>query len=173
MKRGWIVFLLLVGFAAPVVSHAQVSAYGEFSASRFFGPPTQQEYLYGVTAGVLIDGPLMAHKVLLSGDIQGRFLGKNGERSDGLTVGPRISFEIHKMKLSPFAEFLVGFARFNDGNNNSSTDGAIQMNGGVTRQLSPRWDAVVDYSYSQFYYNGGEFNPKTLSLGAVYHFVKR
>jgi hypothetical protein len=43
----------------------------------------------------------------------------------------------------------------------------------VSKQLSPRWDGVFEYSYSEFGYNVGEFNPKTLSLGAVYHFVKR
>jgi hypothetical protein len=173
MKCGWIVLLLLVGFGAPAVSYSQVSAYGEFSASRFFGPPQQQEFLYGATTGVLIDGPRLVHKVLVSADIQGRFVGKDGQRSDGITVGPRFSFQMHKWQLAPFAEFLVGFARYNNGNGTGSTDGTIQVNGGVAKQVSPRWDAVADYSYSQLYYNGGEFNPKTFSLGAVYHFVKR
>jgi opacity protein-like surface antigen len=44
---------------------------------------------------------------------------------------------------------------------------------GVAKQVSSRWDISVDYSYSQYYALGGEYNPKTFSVGAVFHFVKR
>jgi hypothetical protein len=54
-----------------------------------------------------------------------------------------------------------------------AADQTFQVNGGAARQLSPRLDAVLDYSYAQFGYYAGQFNPKTFSIGAVYHFVKR
>jgi len=171
MKRGWFVLLLVVGLVAPAVSHAQVSAYGEFTASKLLNGP-QGDFLYGVTTGVLVDGPRVK-RMVISADIQGRFVGKNGERLDGVTVGPRFAFEMKRMKLSPFAEFMVGFARYNDSHGLSSTDNTWQANGGATKQLSPRWDAVLDYSYAQYGVNNGEYNPKTVSIGAVYDFVKR
>jgi opacity protein-like surface antigen len=72
----------------------------------------------------------------------------------------------------------VGFARYNNTiytyqPMGATTDGQIQINGGVAKQVSPRWDVSVDYSYSQFYALGGEYNPKTFGVGLIYHFVKR
>ena len=67
---------------------------------------------------------------------------------------------------------MVGFARYNDSHGLSTTDNTWQANGGATKWLSPRWDAVLDYSYAQYGVNNGEYNPKTISIGAVYHFVK-
>jgi hypothetical protein len=43
----------------------------------------------------------------------------------------------------------------------------------VTRQLTPRFDAMVDYSYSRFGYMSDFYNPQTFSVGIVYHLVKR
>jgi len=171
MKRGWIVLLVTVGLAWPLASHAQVSAYAEFSVTSMKSAP-KGDVFYGATTGVLIDGPKIFHAVVVSADLQGRFVGKDGQRMDGATIGPRFSIPM-RAKLTPFAEFLVGFARFNDGSGHSSTDQTFQINGGVSRQLTPRLDAVLDYSYAQFGYNAGQFNPKTFSIGAVYHFVKR
>jgi len=54
-----------------------------------------------------------------------------------------------------------------------TTDSQIQINGGLAKRVSPRWDISVDYSYSQYYALGGQYNPKTFSVGAIYHFVKR
>jgi hypothetical protein len=173
MKRGWMVLLLLVGFGAPVAVRAQASVYGEFSTTRFFGT-NEQSTFFGGTVGVLFDGPTMFHKILVSSDVQGRFVGSNGENLDSGAIGPRFSFPLHKLKLTPYGEFMVGFARYGGGPAGAaSSDYLIEGNGGVSKQLSPRWDGVFEYSYSEFGYNVGEFNPKTLSLGAVYHFVKR
>jgi opacity protein-like surface antigen len=172
MKRGWMGLLLLaVGFALPAVCHGQASVYGDFSVNRLFSGD-EQHYLYGATTGVVVDGPHI-HKLFVSADIQGRFLGKNGERLDGVTVGPRFSITMQRSKLTPFAEFMVGFERYSAVNISSTTDYTFQVNAGVARQLSPHWDAEFIYSYSQFGYNTGEFNPKTFSVGAVYHFNKR
>jgi hypothetical protein len=173
MKRGWVVLLLLVGFAAPAVSHAQVEAYGEFSVSDLHNL-VSTDFLYGATTGVLIDGPHIFHALQVSADIQGRFVRKSGESLNGITVGPRFSLPLKRGGLTPYAEFMLGFARYNNPNNGgATTDSTIQVNAGVAKRVSPRWDAVADYSYSQYYALGGQYNPKTYSIGAVYHFVKR
>jgi hypothetical protein len=93
---------------------------------------------------------------------------------NGVTLGPRVSLPLQRFGgLSPFAEFLVGFARYNDGANNATTDETFQTNAGVTKRVSKRWDTVVDYSYAQYGANFGEFNPKNYSVGALFHFNKR
>jgi hypothetical protein len=173
MKRGWMVLLLLVGFAAPVALRAQASVYGEFSATRFFGT-NEQSTFFGGTVGVLFDGPTIFHKILVSSDLQGRFVDAHGESLNGGTVGPRFSLPLHRVKLTPYGEFMVGFARYGGGPAGAaSTDYLFEGNAGVWKQLSPRWDGVIEYSYSEFGYNVGEFNPKTFSIGGVFHFVKR
>jgi hypothetical protein len=172
MKYGWVVLLVFAAVTAPLAARAQASAYGEFTASKLVGGP-KGDYLYGGSVGVLIDGPHLFHKILLSADVQGRFVSHSGESLNGLAIGPRFAVQTHFLKLAPFAEFMVGFARYNDGSNNSTTDNTFQVNGGVTRPLSSRLDALVDYSYAQYGVNNGEFNPKSFSGGIVYHFVKR
>ncbi|HZL26331.1 MAG TPA: outer membrane beta-barrel protein [Acidobacteriaceae bacterium] len=173
MKRGWLVLLLVVGLAAPAVSHAQVAAYGEFSVSDLHNL-VSQDFLLGATTGVLVDGPHIFRALLVSADIQGRFVRKSGESLNGVTVGPRFSLSPKFGGLAPYAEFMVGFARYNNPNNGGpTTDSTIQVNGGVTKRVSPRWDVAAEYSYSQYYALGGQYNPKTYSIGAVYHFTKR
>jgi hypothetical protein len=173
MKRGWVVLLLLVGFAAPVALRAQASVYGEFSATRFFGS-NEQSTFFGGTVGVLFDGPTIFHRVLVSSDVQGRFVGSNGQSLNSGTIGPRFSLPLRRLKITPYGEFMVGFARFSGGAAGiASTDYLIEGNGGVTKQFSPHWDGVIEYSYSEFGYNVGEFNPKTISIGGVFHFAKR
>ena len=182
MKFGWAVLLLLAGVAVPCESHAQSSAslYAEFSTSRFHNL-IADNYLSGGTVGIVFDA-YKYKRLLIGGDVQGRFLAGSGESYNGISVGPRVGLPLHVFRLTPYGEFLVGFARFN-GNaqtaiyngtgGNQSTDGEIQLNVGVTKQLSSRWDAMVDYSYSQYYAYGGQYNPKTFSAGAVYHFANR
>jgi hypothetical protein len=172
MKFGWVVLLVLAAVTAPLAAKAQASAYAEFTASKLAGGP-KGDYLYGTSIGVIVDGPRLFHKVLLSADVQGRFVSHSGESLNGLTIGPRFSAQTHFLKLAPFAEFLVGFARYNDGSNNATSDNKFQINGGVTRPISSRLDALVDYSYAQYGTANGQYNPKSFSGGIVYHFVKR
>jgi len=165
------IVLLLTSLAMPRASHAQVSAYGEFSIADLHNAFTT-DLLYGATTGVLIDGPTF-HHVVLSGDIQGRFVRKSGESLNGVTVGPRFSVPM-KHGLVPYAEFMVGFDRYNDPTNQGvTTDSTFQVNAGIGKRISPRFDLVADYSYSQFYALDGEFNPKTFSIGTIFHFIKR
>lgn len=172
MKRSVVLFLLLVASVAPAVMHAQVSAYGEFSASKMYGPTPDQAFLYGATTGLVIDGPRKG-KLLLSADLQGRFLAGSSRKYNGVSIGPRVSFPLRHGRLTPYAEFLFGFARYSSPTQIASTDASIQINGGVAKAISSRLDIIADYSYAQYYGNGGEFNPKTFGVGLMYHFVKR
>ena len=72
------------------------------------------DYLYGGTLGLLYEGPHVFKGVYLSADVQARYVTRNGERLVGAAVGPRISLAIRKLRLDPYGEFLVGFARYRD-----------------------------------------------------------
>jgi len=176
MKYGWVVLLLLVAGIAPRKAEAQAEVYGQFTVSDLKNLYST-DLLYGGTAGLLVDGPTW-HHMLISADIQARFVGKSGESLDGAAVGPRFSFPMKKHGITPYAEFLVGFARYNNTiytyqPMGATTDSQIQINGGVAKRVSPRWDISADFSYSQYYALGGEYNPKSFGVGAIYHFVKR
>lgn len=182
MKFRWAVLLLLLGLGVTGRSQAQGSAavYGEFNVSRFHNL-VSDNYLEGGTAGFTFDAFTLKH-VILSGDLQGRFLAGSGRRYSGVAVGPRISVPVRPFHLVPYGELLIGFARFSGNTQdafyngslaNKTTDAQIQLNTGVTKKLTPHFDALLEYSYSQFYAYGGQFNPKTFSAGAVYHFNKR
>ena len=176
MKYSWVVLLLLVAGMAPRKANAQAEVYGQFSVSDLTNP-VSTDLLYGVTGGLIVDGPTWHHMVI-SADIQVRSVRKSGESLTGAGAGPRFSFPLKKHGLTPYGEFLVGFARYNNTiytyqPMGATTDGQIQVNMGVAKKVSPRWDVSVDYSYSQYYALGGEYNPKTFSAGVIYHFVKR
>jgi len=175
MKYGWLILLVLAGVVAPRHASAQAELYGQFSVSDLKNL-AYTDLLYGATTGVLVDGPTLFHHVVLSADVQGRFVRKTNEQMNGVTVGPRFSLPLKKHGLTPYGEFLIGFARFNSTYNfipGPTTDSTIQLNAGVAKQITPRWDASVDYSYAEYFAFGGEYNPKTFSVGAVFHFVKR
>jgi hypothetical protein len=181
MKFGRLVVLCLAGIAllggAWRSASAQASLYGEFSVSDLHNP-LSTDYLYGGTAGVLYDGSTVFKHVLVSADIQGRFLRKQAapltaELYNGITIGPRFSVPL-KHGISPYGEFMVGFARYNNGAiQGSTTDSTIEINAGVAKKLTSRFDLVADYSYAQYYGLGGEYNPKTYSIGGIFHFTKR
>ncbi len=182
MKFGRSAALYLVGLVMFAVAWppagAQAALYGEFSVSDLHNV-VSTDYLYGGTAGLLYDGPTLFKHLLASADIQGRFLRKsqatplNAELYNGVSIGPRFSFPL-KHGFSPFGEFLVGFARYDSGAvHGSTTDATIQINGGVAKRLTPRFDAVADFSYAQYYGLGGQYNPKTYSVGGIFHFTKR
>jgi hypothetical protein len=176
MKYVWVVLLLLVAGMMPQRAQAQVEAYGQLSVTDLANG-IDTDLLTGPTIGLIVDGPTWHHMVI-SADIQSRFVGLSGETLYGAAAGPRFSFPLKKHGLTPYGEFLVGFARYYNGlypyePKGPTTDSQIQINGGIAKKVSPRWDIAADYSYSQYYALGGEYNPKTFSLGAIYHFVKR
>ncbi len=170
-KYVWVMALLLAGILAPKAAQAQVSIYGEFSASEF-NNLTSNNLLYGPTAGVLYDGAKIYGRVIVAADIQGRFVRILGQSLNGITIGPRFEFPLPH-GWAPYGEFMVGFARYDSAPTGASTDSTIQLNAGLAKQLSAHIDAVADYSYSQYYGLGGQYNPKTFSIGGIYHFTKR
>lgn len=161
---------LLAAFVAPEMAHSQVSFYGNFSASKLTYL-SNTNVLYGPTIGSFIDVKKLG-PVNLGGDIRASFVGAGGIRLDGVVVGPRVSTSVKFLKLKPYAEFMVGFARYNNGLNtvaSSSTDSEIQINGGVDRPVARLCDwRVFEYSYAQYYGLGGQYNPKTFSTGIVF-----
>jgi len=187
MKKGyWLVLSLCVAMlGAGRVAQAQVALYGEATADYLnSGPYT--DFLEGGTAGVLVDLTKGWHnRITLAADVQGNFVYDNsqpdsasafytkGEMYDAITVGPRLSLTPHFLKLSPYVQGNLGFARYHDPNTRSTSDTLFGAQAGVTWQLTPRFDAVVDYSYSYFGFNSGFYHPQTFSLGVLYHFAKR
>ncbi len=172
MKFRCVVLLVMAMVMLPHAAMAQVAIYGEGGASELRGGP-QGDFLYGGQAGVLLDLPKAIHHVLLSADIQGRFVQKNGESLQAITIGPRLSLKPHILKLSPFAQFDVGFGKYNDGVNNPAVDTLYGGQAGFTRRISSRFDAVIDYSYELYGYNFGAYEPQSYNAGVIYHFSKR
>ncbi len=180
MKFGKVVLLVLVMALAAShgVAQGQASVYGEFSSS-ILSDLSDSRVLYGATTGVLYQGPTLFHRIVVDADIQGRFVTGSNESLNGVTVGPRFSIPM-RHGLAPYAEFMVGFARYKSTGSNpneqalsGTTDSTIQVNGGLTKRLTAHLDAVMDYSYAQYYALGGLYNPKTASGGLIYHFTKR
>jgi hypothetical protein len=159
------VFVSVVTFASGSAS-GQVSAYGEFTTTHLSNPVNNQ-FIYGGTAGVLAGGPKF-HALLLSIDLQSRFSDSGGTALNGVTLGPRIALQPYFLKLSPFAEVNIGFARYNSPTENASTDYIFGGQVGATRQISSRVALVADYSFSRFGYDLGEYRPQAFSIGAVF-----
>lgn len=156
---------------APTLARAQASVYAEFSTSDLKGG-VQTNYLYGGTTGLLVDGPKLFHKVLLQANLQGRFVQKYGESLYGGTVGPRFVMPFQGKGFRPYAEFLVGFARFDNGVPNNrlvTTDNTFQVGVGATRHIRGRFDGVVDFSYAQYGAENGQYNPHTFGAGILFH----
>jgi hypothetical protein len=171
MKHGWVVLLLLAGVMAPGAARAQVAFYGEFSVSDF-ASNTGTSYLPGVTAGFMYDGAKIYNRVTVAADLQGRFVRVKGQSLNGITIGPRFEIPLRR-GFSPYGELMVGFARYDSNTTGASSDATLQVNAGLAKQFSPHLDGVVEYSYAQYYGLSGAYNPKTFSIGAIYHLTKR
>jgi hypothetical protein len=182
----WLVLLLAVGtLVAGKAAQAQVALYGEATADYLnSGPYT--DFLDGGTAGLLVDLAQGWHsRITFSANLQGNFAYNNsqsslgvpaftaGEMYDAVTIGPRLSLAPHYFHLAPYLQANIGFARYHDPVTRSITDNVFGGEAGVTRRLTPRFDAVVDYSYSYYGYSSGFYHPQTFSVGAMYHFTKR
>lgn len=174
MKFNLTVLFVFAGLAASSASAAQLSVYLEGTSSNFHDD-VNSNYLSGGTLGLLYDGPAVFRQGLLSANVQTRYVQAGGKRLIGAAVGPRLSFQLNKWKLRPYGEFMLGFARYRPGSASgaeNTTDNQWQANVGISRQLTSRLDVVLDYSYSQYGTNNGEYNPKSYSAGIVYHFNK-
>ncbi|SNT37860.1 hypothetical protein SAMN05421770_11013 [Granulicella rosea] len=168
MKLTFLATLLLS--CAPLWrAQAQTSAYVDFTASKFTNL-VDTNYLYGPTFGV--SGHLVGTKrVALSYDVRGQILGTS-QKYDSVAVGPRA--QIHFKSFVPYGEFLIGFARYNDGAGHSSTDSEIDANAGVERTIKgPVSWRIFEYGYKEYFGLGGQFNPKSFSTGVAYAIGKR
>lgn len=174
--RGLAVILLAgIALGSGCAQAQQAAVYGNFSASKMQNLLTDN-VLYGGSAGVLLDREGRTYKHFqLGGDIEGRFLHASNFDFDAAVLGPRIYVPIHHVR--PYGEFMAGFARINHAGDPpaapSSTDFTIELNGGVMKKITPHIDVDAEYSYQQFYAFGGEYNPKTFSVGVAYYFEKR
>jgi hypothetical protein len=161
--------LCLVG-ARP--AQAQVSAYADFTASKLTNL-VGTSVLYGPTIGLTATVVPLSH-IKIGVDLRGSFLGAS-QRLDGIALGPSFAFSVKGLK--PYAEILVGFARYNDGLGNPSsatTDGQLDFNGGVDKRITDHIDwRIFEFGYEQYYALGGQFNPKNFSTGIVYHFAQK
>jgi hypothetical protein len=172
MKKLVCLFATLVARAlAPNVAHSQVSFYGDFSASKLTYQ-SNTNVLYGPTIGGFVNVANL--KIIkFSGDVRGTFTGASGVRLDGVVVGPRLETDLKFLKLKPYAEAMVGFARYNNGLNqpaSSSTDAQVQFIGGVDRPIARLFDwRVFEYSYMQYYGLKQLYNPQTFNTGVVFH----
>jgi hypothetical protein len=170
MKFRWLVVFAL-GAAVAIPASAQISAYVDLSASKLTGglATTTTNVLVGPTIGLTAQLGQKAH-LKLSGDLRGGFYG-GSRRLDELAIGPKVALPIRKYEA--YGEFLVGFGRYNNGQNlqaSSSTDAQIEINFGLDRAITKRFDwRVFEFGYEQYYGLGGEFNPKTFSTGLVVH----
>jgi len=162
---------LMAVVLAPNMAHSQVSFYGDFSASKLTYQ-SNTSVLYGPSIGAFVNVADLKI-VKLSADLRATFTGSSGVRLDGIVVGPRFERDIKFLKLKPYAEFMVGFARYNNGLNqvaSSSTDAQLQFIGGVDRSVARHFDwRIFDYSYMQYYGLSQLYNPQTFSTGVVFH----
>jgi len=186
MKKSWAVLLFAVIIVLPRgEAHGQVSFYGELAANYMNNGP-YANFLYGGSAGVLFEGPRMSkERIILSGDLQSNFVLNNtepgppatffspGETYDALTIGPRLSVDSHLLKLTPYVQMNVGFARYHDPISHSSTDAVLGGQIGVARPLTSHFDALLEYSYSSFGYNFSYYHPQTFSAGVIFHLARR
>ena len=175
MRFRWLMVVAL-GMAVVKPASSQVSIYAEMSASKLTGGIATQTttVLYGPTFGVTAQIATKAHLNIYA-DVRGAFIGGT-TRLDGVGIGPKIGLPLKK-KYEAYTELIVGFARYNNGQNlpaSSSTDSQIQLNSGLDRQITPRFDwRILEFGYEQYYGLGGEYNPKSFSTGVVLHLQKR
>ena len=137
---------------APVWrAQAQASAYVDMTATRFTDS-AGTNYLYGPTFGV--SGRVAGSKrIVLSFDARGQVLGTS-QKYDSIAVGPLVRVRIKR--LNPYGELLVGFARYNDGAGNATTDAEINFNAGIERAIKgPLSWRIFEYGYKQYYALGG------------------
>jgi hypothetical protein len=167
------VLLLAMAMAMPAAAHAQ-SFYVDYSATRLTDLSGNVHSLYGPTGGATFN-LLSLPKLTIGMDFRGGFQEESGVTGSSFTsfqIGPKLSTSIKRVK--PFGEFLIGFARYNDGLNNptsKSTDSDLALDGGVDIRITRHFDwRLIDYTWSKYLGLGEELDPRTYSTGLVVHF---
>ena len=162
--------LLLFALSVPA-AQAQTALYGQFSASHFNLPNTN-DWGYGGGFGLYSDFVKVPFGKI-GGDIRFQYTRPASETNLFSTLlGPRIAVHPHGVDLTPYAEFLFGGGHFAYGNNApSTTQFDWRAIGGVDKPLLPRLDwRVIEVSYGQLNTYSGKLHPVTLSTGIALRF---
>jgi hypothetical protein len=157
--------LLLFALSIPA-AQAQTALYGQFSASHFNLPNTN-DWGYGGGFGLYSDFAKVPFGKV-GGDIRVQYVRPASNTTLTSTLlGPRLAVHPHGLDLTPYAEFLFGAGHFSYGNNApSTTQFDWRAIGGVDKKLLPRLDwRVIEVSYGQLNTYSGHLRPVTLSTG--------
>ena len=172
-SRGVVLAVVMGGASAAAM--AQTAVYGEFTGAAVSAAHTAN--LYGPTVGLYHDRGLGL--IALGFDVRGSFLragnvsaaGSN-EVLDSLQLGVRGAVTPHVLPIKPFAEALVGYAKYSAGQGVARQSGShadYQILGGVDFTFFPRLDwRVVEFGYQRLSGLGDTDSPKTLSTGLVF-----
>lgn len=171
MRRICFVLLLLSAVSLPRTALSQVAVYGEGTATHL--SHDTPDHIYGGTAGILLEYPGVFHTVRLSAGVQGSYANTSGVMLSSGTLVARATLHPYLLKIAPFIQGNVGLAKYDDNLNTASTDYLFGGQVGLTRRITSHLDAVLDYGYSRYGYNIGQYSPQTYSIGAIYHFKKR
>jgi hypothetical protein len=159
--------ILIVGALTIQPAYSQIGVYTDMSATKLV-LPAGTNILYGPTIGLYAALGNRYH-VTLSGDVRAGFYG-DSQHFDSVAVGPRVSTSVKR--FAPYGEFMLGFARYNDGLGTPSsayTNSEIQLNAGVDRRMTKRFDwRVFDFGYTRFQTVSAQFHPTTYSTGIVF-----
>ncbi|HEY3991178.1 MAG TPA: hypothetical protein VGM02_17895 [Acidobacteriaceae bacterium] len=167
-RRHCVLFALLLFAVTLPSAHAQTAIYGQFSASRFNLPNTN-DWGYGGGFGLYSDFYKMPF-AKLGGDIRFQFTRPASSTTLFSTlVGPRLALHPKVVPLNPYAEFLFGAGHFSYGNNSpSTTQFDWRVLGGLDKTVLPHLDwRVVEVSYGQLDTYSGRLRPITISTGIV------
>jgi len=158
--------LLLLALFVPA-AQAQTGIYGQFSASHFNLPNTN-DWGYGGGFGLYSDFVKVPFGKV-GGDIRFQYTRPASDTNLFSTLlGPRVAVHTHG-DLTPYAEFLFGAGHFTYGNNSpSTTQFDWRALGGVDKKLLPRLDwRIIEVSYGQLNTYSGKLHPVTLSTAIV------
>jgi hypothetical protein len=163
-------------FALVTTSHAQIAAYGNFTAGTLGritfdsnaprpGSVYTYSWLYGPTAGVYAEAPLPHFAFGL--DIRGNYLSGDRLHHWSALGGPRIEFRPDS-GFKPYAEMLFGFGHYSDSvysTSNRQDDYSAVF--GVDKKIF----SIVDWRIAEFTLNSyfGNRSPvsKQFSTGIV------
>jgi len=162
--------LFLLALFVPA-AQAQTGVYGQFSASHF-NLPTTNDWGAGGGFGLYSDF-IKVPFGKVGGDIRMQYTRPASDTNLFSTIlGPRIAFHPKGVDLTPYAEFLFGAGHFTYGNNSpSTTQFDFRGVGGVDKKLLPRLDwRIIEVSYGDLNTYAGDLRPLTLSTGIVLRF---
>ncbi len=167
--------LLFLAFAPT--SHAQIGAYGNFTAGTLGrinfsteGPHPGNTYnsswLYGGTGGFYAEMPLPGFALGL--DFRGTYLSGDLLHHWNAIAGPRL--ELRPEGFKPYGEVLFGIGGYRDAvYSTSNTNNDYTVLGGVDKQILKHIDwRIAEFAYNSYF---GNRNPgsKQFSTGIGFH----